>query len=237
MPNRCGSTPCAARDTIRASGSRPSFSAPFSSPMKRAAAPSLSGDELPAVTVPSLRNTGLSFPSFSIELSGRMPSSRSSSVSGTGTISPSNTPLSHAAAARWWLFSANSSCSSREISKRSARISAPSPSATVHCSGMFGLVMRQPSVVEWSVSWARGKGLSGLSITHGARLIDSTPPAIRSDASPTEMARLASIAASRPEPHRRFTVAPGMLVGSPARRTAMRATSRLSSPAPLASPK
>ena len=61
---------------------------------------------------------------------------------------PSAQPLSHAAAARWWLFSANSSCSSREISKRSARISAPSPSATVHCSGIFGLTMRQPSVVE-----------------------------------------------------------------------------------------
>src|SRR6202000_724112 len=36
---------------------------------------------------------------------------------------------------------------------------------------------------------------------------------------------------------RRLTVAPGTEVGSPARRTAIRATSRLSSPAPLALPR
>ena len=40
-----------------------------------------------------------------------------------------------------------------------------------------------------------------------------------------------------PEPHRRFTVAPGIEVGRPASSTAMRATLRLSSPAWLASPK
>jgi len=84
---------------------------------------------------------------------------------------------------------------------------------------------------------ARGYGLSGLSITQGARVIDSTPPATRSDASPTLTARLASIAASRPEPHSRLTVAPGIDVGRPASSTAMRATLRLSSPAWLASPK
>ena len=44
----------------------------------------LSGDELPAVTVPSFTKAGLSFASFSSELSGRTLSSRSSSVPGTG---------------------------------------------------------------------------------------------------------------------------------------------------------
>ena len=98
----------------------------------------------------------------------------------------------------------------------SARISAPSPSETVHSSGIFGLTIRQPSVVECSVwSCARGNGFSGLSTTHGARLIDSTPPATQTDASPTAIARLAWIAASRPEPHRRLTVAPGTVVGRP----------------------
>ena len=43
--------------------------------------------------------------------------------------------------------------------------------------------------------------------------------------------------ASRPEPHRRLTVAPGTSTGSPASSAAMRATLRLSSPAWLAQPK
>ena len=41
--------------------------------------------------------------------------------------------------------------------------------------------MRQPSVVECSVSCPRGTRCSGLSSTHGARLIDSTPPTSTSD--------------------------------------------------------
>ena len=70
--------------------------------MNAAPAPSLSGDALPAVTVPSLENAGRSFASLSVtvpslenagrsfaslsaELSGRMPSSRSRSTSPTGT--------------------------------------------------------------------------------------------------------------------------------------------------------
>jgi len=96
---------------------------------------------------------------------------------------------------------------------------------------------RQPSVVECSVSCVRGSGRSGLSRTHGARLIDSTPPATHSSPSPAASARLAWIAASIPEPHRRVTVAPGRETGSPASSTAILATLRLSSPAWFASPK
>ena len=60
---------------IRARGLRPSDSA-FSSLMtSTAAAPSLSGQALPAVTVPSGLNAGCSAASFSIVVPGRGPSS------------------------------------------------------------------------------------------------------------------------------------------------------------------
>ena len=60
IPKTSGSTPSTPRQTIRASGSRPSHSAAASSPISSAAAPSFSGEELPAVTVPSATNAGLS---------------------------------------------------------------------------------------------------------------------------------------------------------------------------------
>ena len=63
-----------------------------------------------------------------------------------------------------------------------ASFSVLSPSEIVHCSGISGLTMRQPSVVECSVCVRRArKPRSGLSSTHGARLIDSTPPTSTSD--------------------------------------------------------
>ena len=58
---------------------------PRRSPSSSAPAPSLSGDALPAVTVPSFANAGFSFASFSTDVSGRMPSSRACSSSPTGT--------------------------------------------------------------------------------------------------------------------------------------------------------
>ena len=72
--------------------------------------------------------------------------------------------------------------------------------------------------------------------THGARVMDSTPPATTTSASPTSMLRDATIAASREDPHRRLTVVAGTDVGSPASSAAMRPTLRLSSPAWLAQP-
>src|SRR5690606_39986054 len=53
---------------IRASGRAPVASIAASSPSSSAAAPSLSGDELPAVTVPSVRNTGVRRASASMEV-------------------------------------------------------------------------------------------------------------------------------------------------------------------------
>jgi hypothetical protein len=85
MPNTSGSTANVPRPAIRASGSSPAASAPCGEPISSAPAPSFSGDALPAVMVPP--NAGLSLPSFSTLVSGRMPSSRacSESSSGTGT--------------------------------------------------------------------------------------------------------------------------------------------------------
>ena len=69
-----------------------------------------------------------------------------------------------------------------------------------------------------------------------ARVIDSTPPATYTSPSPSRTARAAFAAALIPDAHRRFTVSPGTVSGSPARSTAIRATLRLSSPAWLAAP-
>jgi hypothetical protein len=75
-----------------------------------------------------------------------------------------------------------------------------------------------------------------LSNTHGARVIDSTPPATVISASPVSIVRDAIMAASRLDPHSRFTVVAGTEVGRPASSTAIRPTFRFSSPAPLALP-
>ena len=87
IPYSGGSTACTPRDAIRAIGSRPIASTPASFASSSAAAPSFSGDALPAVTDPSSRNAGFSLASFSSELSARIGSSRSSSTSGTPTVS------------------------------------------------------------------------------------------------------------------------------------------------------
>ncbi len=65
----------------------------------------------------------------------------------------------------------------------------------------------------------------------------STPPASISPPSPDRMACAADATACSPDPQRRFTVWPGTSTGNPARSAAIRATFRLSSPAPLAQPR
>ena len=81
-----------------------------------AAAPSLSGQALPAVIRPSGRKTGLSCASFSSVVSGRGPSSFDTTVpSGrvTGVISRSKNPFSTLATARFCDSTPNSSISRR----------------------------------------------------------------------------------------------------------------------------
>ena len=68
-------------------------------------------------------------------------------------------------------------------------------------------------------------------MTNGARVIDSTPPAMANSVSPQRIARAASPMALRPEAQSRLTVTPGTRIGQPASSSAMRATLRLSSPA------
>ncbi len=106
---------------MRASGSRPSSLARSSLASTRHAAPSLSDDELPAVTVPPSRKIGLSLARRSRVVSGRGPSSEwtvTGSPFGWGTsivtISSSKRPASAAATARRCDSSANASWSSRE---------------------------------------------------------------------------------------------------------------------------
>ncbi len=111
-----------------------------------------------------------------------------------------------------------------------------SPSETVHSAGIRSLTSRQPRVVETAVTLPAGNAREGLGSTHGARVIDSTPPATTTSASPVSMAREAIIVASRLDPQSRLTVVAGTLTGSPASSTAIRPTLRLSSPAPLAFP-
>lgn len=123
-----------------------------------------------------------------------------------------------------------------EIPKRSRSCSLASPRLTVHSFGIRGLTSRQPSVVETAVTSPAGNGFADFGSTHGARVMDSTPPVSTTSASPDSIVRLAVIAASRLDPHSRLTVVPGTLTGSPASSAAMRPTLRLSSPAPLALP-
>ena len=77
----------------------------------------------------------------------------------------------------------------------------------------------------------REKAEVAFGITKGALDILSTPPAITISASSVRMARAAAVNASRPDPHKRFTVAPETNVGKPERRSAILATFLLSSPA------
>ncbi len=103
-------------DTMRASGVMPSSAARVSLITITAAAPSLSGQLLPAVTLPSGRKAGFSSASFSTVVSGRGPSSLETAVpsgSVTGMISRSKKPFACDLTARCWESAPNSSISSR----------------------------------------------------------------------------------------------------------------------------
>ena len=93
-----------------------------------------------------------------------------------------------------------------------------------------GLTSRQPRRVSASPP-SRGNGSADRGSTKGALVIDSVPPATAISASPAAMALAAAAMASIPDPHSRFTVAPGTSTGRPASSTPIRATFLLSSPA------
>ena len=118
-----------------------------------------------------------------------MPSSRARSTPGPARPGRRRSPSSQAASARLCERAANSSCRSREIENRSASCSLASPSETVHSAGIRSLTSRQPSVVETAVTLPAGNARDGFGSTHGARVIDSTPPASTTSASPDSIVR------------------------------------------------
>ena len=88
-----------------------------------------------------------------------------------------------------------------------------------------GLRHRQGRVARRSAGWGTASrsrcrrsrpGLAharaGFSVTHGARVIDSTPPATTRSASPAAISARAVATAVRPEAHNRLTVNPGTTV-------------------------
>src|SRR5690625_7368346 len=96
----------------------------------RAAAPSDSGQQLPAVTVPSGRNTGSRVETFSRVVPARGESSALTTVPSarvTGVMSRSKKPEAMAASARCWERTPYSSWAWREVPRSSATFSAVWP--------------------------------------------------------------------------------------------------------------
>ena len=118
MPIISGDNPESPVEIMRANGVMPSAFAFDSLITTRAAAPSFKAQQLPAVTVPSGRNTGFNCETPSNVTFGRGPSSLEiTEPSGkvTGVMSLAQNPLAIAAWAKTWLRTANSSCSPREM--------------------------------------------------------------------------------------------------------------------------
>src|SRR5207245_10176216 len=99
-----------------------------------------------------------------------------------------------------------------------------------------GLGMRHRLAVSQAVA-CPGPPSRFLGIANGARLMLSTPPATKTSPSPALIARAAALIAESPEEHRRLKVTAATETGKPARRAAIRATFRLSSPAWFAQPR
>jgi hypothetical protein len=132
---RIGSSPTAVAVCTRARGRQPRRRAISPVVTTRAAAPSLTGLELPAVTFHSRApnrcaqrssaKAGRSPARVSTVVPGRIVSSVSRPAS--GATWPANRPCFHASAARWWLVAANSSSSARLRPHRRAISSALIP--------------------------------------------------------------------------------------------------------------
>src|SRR5260221_6556954 len=146
-----------------------------------AAAPSLIPLDVPAVTVPSDRNAGLSLASLSADASSRGYSSFAKvepSGSVTATSSSVKTQSVRALAARRWLSSANASCSWRPILYCAATTSAVSPSEIVQSFLRRGFGKPPPPLVSApsGAFWAQGP--PHFTLTHGAPVRLSPPPPV-----------------------------------------------------------
>ena len=129
-PMISGSMAVTALATMRASGAMPSAFARSLLITTTAAAPSLSGQALPAVMRPSSRKAGLSLPSASAVVPRRGPSSVATATPDgvvTGVISRAKKPSSCDATARCCESAEKASMSARETSSCTATRSAVSP--------------------------------------------------------------------------------------------------------------
>ena len=141
----------------------PAASAPSSSAISIAPAPSFSGDELPAVTVPSFDERRLELGQLlerrvgphvlvALELGARH---RDHPLAVEAAL-PRRARALVAAQRELVLRLTRDRRRCRPASRRSA------PSEIVHCSGIFGLTIRHPSVLEYSCSCSRGERALGL---------------------------------------------------------------------------
>src|SRR6185437_11709405 len=213
-----GGTPATAKARKNARGLAPRALALSAEVRMSAAAPSLSGDEFPAVTVPVGSKAGLSAASFSSEVSARGPSSRSTVMSRqtspskrrvlTGRTSAAKSPRVQAATALPWLASAKASCCSRVTPNLRATFSAVFP---------IGMCA--------SGNWSTTAGLSAiLAPPIGMSDIVSRPPASPASIDPAAIRSATMAAACNPDEQKRLTVIAGTLSGSPARKPTWRAT-------------
>src|SRR5512134_551367 len=225
MPMYLGSTPAEAKALMRASGFRPSSRAFLAVVTITAAAPSLMPEALAAVTVPFLSKAGLR-PFIASSVAPWRGYSSSAKTTGPffegiskGMISSLKRPDFCAASVLFWLFTANSSCSSRVTTYSFATFSAVTP--------MWNWLKasHSPSTIIESISFASPmrKPSREPFITCGAALMFSWPPAITTSESPLATDCAASITAFRPEPHTLLMVMAGIMSGRPALIAAWRA--------------
>ena len=242
-----GSTPATAVATTRASGRSPSSRARSASTSRTAEAPSLMPELLPAVTVPPSAGT----PAAASRAPRAVESARGCSSRSTTTGSPFRCGTLD----RHDLVVEPAGLDGRDgplLALERERVLALARDAPALGDVLGGLAHRvrvvalgQARVDEAPAEGrvdqlARRRGRRpppALSRTYGARVIDSTPPPMNTSPSPTAIACAAELIACSPEPHSRLTVSPPTSTGKPARSSAIRATSRLSSPAWLAQPR
>ena len=199
-----------------------------------AEAPSVRGEEFPAVTEPCFRsNTGRRIPSFSKEESVRMPLSSETTFSksgGTYTVlmSLGSLPSLAPAAASWCERRAHASCVAREIwfsfAIRSAAAPIVSPvvgSAMAGATGIKSLGRKLENGATRSLSVfpfaAVTRAFENLSLTViGIRERHSDPPAMTTSAWPTSMSCVPSVIAWFADVQALETVTAGTPFGSTA---------------------
>ena len=170
-------------------------------------APSLIGEELPAVTVPPVLKADFSAASGSTVVSGRSDSSRP--TPSTSITKPSCRPLLACRVARAGASgpprrpARPGRCRARRRPARRTPRASPVQSA-----GNFGLTIRQPSCVWMQLHRLRAAPRRASGSTYGDRLMLSTPPAITSRASPTAHGPRRLNQRLLPEAHSRLTDTP-----------------------------